>query len=296
VNVQIAEAKAFLREHVAADASEVEILTGGDWSQAFGFTCSEGDFVIRFGRHVDDYQKDLAASKVASERLPIPRVTEIGEALDGYFCISERVRGTMLDVLPPGRLSSTLPSIFALFDGLREADPGFTNPAKSTWAEDLLAVDQETERIHGWHDRMLSSRFGPDTYLRGLDFVRERLPNLPTAKHLIHNDLLHNNVLVGADRIAGVIDWGCAIAGDHLYELATFTLYQPWSPNMIGIEWRKLMLEHLRCQGVNVADFNERLQTYEVHLGLVGMAYCAFLDDDAEFHRVAQRTAEMMER
>ena len=43
---------------------------------------------------------------------------------------------------------------------------------------------------------------------------------VPKERHLIHSDLLHYNVLVKADRITGVLDWGCGMYGDFLYDLA----------------------------------------------------------------------------
>ena len=47
-------------------------------------------------------------------------------------------------------------------------------------------------------------------------------------RHLIHSDLLNYNVLVADGRISAVIDWGCAMYGDFLYDLAWFEFWAPW--------------------------------------------------------------------
>ena len=57
-------------------------------------------------------------------------------------------------------------------------------PANSLLAEDM-AVDVAVERIGA------------------------------SVGNLIHSDLLHINVLVEADRITGVVDWGWGMAGCH---------------------------------------------------------------------------------
>jgi thiamine kinase-like enzyme len=38
--------------------------------------------------------------------------------------------------------------------------------------------------------------------------------------HLVHSDLLHYNVLVAADRVTAVLDWGSSLYGDFLFDLA----------------------------------------------------------------------------
>ena len=95
----------------------------GDWSQAFSFQCDEAHLVVRFGAHVEDFDKDRRAMRFTMPGLPIPRVLEIGEAFGGYFCLAEREWGTgYLEGQGAEEMRRSVPAIGELLDALRAAD------------------------------------------------------------------------------------------------------------------------------------------------------------------------------
>jgi hypothetical protein len=55
--------------------------------------------VIRFGQHAEDFFKDRDMAAYSRADLPIPAVREIGPAADGYFAVSERAPGQLLNDL-----------------------------------------------------------------------------------------------------------------------------------------------------------------------------------------------------
>src|ERR1035437_1966760 len=83
----------FLQDHLSGPVDNVIALSGGEWSQAFAFNRDGRDFVIRFGHYAEDYHKDNYATRFATAGLPLPKIFEVGEALGGYFAISERATG-----------------------------------------------------------------------------------------------------------------------------------------------------------------------------------------------------------
>src|SRR5690606_23678556 len=83
-----------LTAHFDPACTGVELIGEGAWSRAFAFRRGEQELVARFGRHVDDFQKDQRASAYQSPVLPIPEVLAIGPAFDGYFAVSTRVHGS----------------------------------------------------------------------------------------------------------------------------------------------------------------------------------------------------------
>jgi len=87
-----------------------------------------------------------------------------------------------------------------------------------------------------------------------------------------------------------VIDWGNAMRGDFLYDLAMFTFYAPWFKSMGRIDWLKEAKEHYRALALDVPALDNRLCCYEVHLGLSGMAYAAFKSNWHELEANARRT------
>jgi hygromycin-B 4-O-kinase len=69
----------------------------------------------------------------------------------------------------------------------------------------------------------------------------ERLQQLVGAfeveRSMIHSVLLKRNVLTAEGKISAIIDWGCAMYGDFLYDLAWFSYWSPWYSTMQGINW-----------------------------------------------------------
>jgi hygromycin-B 4-O-kinase len=292
------DARAFLCDLLGSEIEGIEPLQGGHWSRAFGFRAAGRDLVARFSQYGEDFQRDRVAGGFSSADLPIPEVLDVGQGLDGYYCVSQRAFGEMLDGLPPGRMRPVVPAVLRALDGLRGIDHAawidvLGEPALS-WHEQLLSVDRENERVFGWHDRMASSPTGDEPYKRALAYLREHVASLPEGSHVVHNDLLHNNVLVAGDSIVAVIDWGNAIIGDFLYDLAQFTFYAPWFPSMEGIDWLGHAKEHYRTVGLDLTGIDERLRCYEAHLGLSGMAYNAFKGNWAELEANARRTQERL--
>src|SRR5688572_13239450 len=121
-----ASAADFLRAHFNHAPEDVQPIGRGDWSEAFAFRVRDENLVIRFGRHVEDFQKDQIASRFHTEALPIPKLLEIGEHEDAYYAISERAFGEMIDDLPAERWTRMVPSVMAMLKALKAADVTFT--------------------------------------------------------------------------------------------------------------------------------------------------------------------------
>lgn len=300
----LAEVESFLTSH-CGDIHNVAPLQGGEWSQAFAFL-DGADWVIRFGEFEADFSKDRLAHQYACPDLPIPHVIEIGKGLGLTFCISERMKGQMLDDLGPDEWRASVPAILSMFDALREADVSNTSGyggwdaqelgEQASWRSFLLQVDEESERVHGWHDNMAKSAHGLEPFKKGFDYLISNLDCCPEDRHLLHTDLLHFNVLVEENRVSGVFDWGNSMYGDHLYELALFTFYAPWYPAMKGIDWAGELERHNLELKLDVPSFRERLSCYEVHIGLSGMAYTAFKQNWVDFEFNVARTSEVLSR
>ena len=73
----------------------------GAWSRCFGYLVGDREYAVRFGRYIEDFQKDHWAARFSSALLPIPKVFEVREALDGYFAISRRAHGIPLENVAP---------------------------------------------------------------------------------------------------------------------------------------------------------------------------------------------------
>ena len=111
---------------------------------------------------------------------------------------------------------------------------------------------------------------------------------------LYHADLMNRNVLAGDIAITGVLDWGCACYGDHLYDLAWFDFWAPWHPNL-DIAYLRSELEHRwRAAGYTPRNLAARLQACYLHIGLDHLAYNAWLEDWPTLSATAERMRKLV--
>jgi hygromycin-B 4-O-kinase len=281
----------FLGGHYGEQISDVAPLSGGNWSQAFAFKRNGKHYVIRLGRHVKDYHKDQVAARFTSPALPIPQVLEIGEAFDDYFAISEQAFGEMLDQLDATKMQKIVPAVLAMLDAMRQVDlsgnKGYgawddkAHAPHKTWQDYLLqvGVDDPASRTYGWRAKLAASPIGDNAFNTGVERLEQLVGICPNEKHLIHTDLLNSNAMAQDNHISAVFDWGNALCGDSLHDLACFSYWSKWFHSMHGIDWEAEAKQHFAATGIEVANFDERLRCYKLHISLEHQAYNAFTEN-----------------
>jgi hygromycin-B 4-O-kinase len=301
-----AQVEQFLTQHTKHAVTDILPLKGGEWSQAFAVYMNDGSYVIRFGRHVEDYNKDRLASNFASKYLPIARVLEVGSAFEEYFAISEQAFGEMLDELGSDAMQKIVPAVMQMLNALREADVSNThgfggwnadgNAPHSSWRDYLLAVeyDDPERRTHGWREKLANSPTGDSVFMEALERLKELVDVCPEERHLIHGDLLNRNTLVKDNQIAAVIDWGNSVYGDFLYDLAWISYCVFWHPAMQGIDWEAEAEKYYASIGITIPNFKERLLCYKIHIGLDAQSYNAFTGRWDELEINTTKTAELI--
>lgn len=242
----------------------------------------------------------------ASRRQPflIPRVTQIGQAFGGHYALSDRYFGEFLEGGSESQMRRKLPSLFATLDALRESDTEATrgfgawradgSGTHATWRAALLDVvaDRPGDRIHGWRRKLANTPGAEDRLMAGFALLERESQHCPEVRHVIHSDLIHKNVLLQDDRISAVFDWGCAMYGDFLYDLAWLCFWSPWHPELRHIDLYALARSHYAEIGLEVPDFELRMGCCELHIGLTAQAYNAFTDRWDELVLSGERTLE----
>jgi len=281
-----AAARGFVAERYGRRASAITALGAGDWSRAYELVLDGREVVIRFGDFVEDFRKDAVMAGHTGARLPVPDVLEIGAAGDGYFAVSVRAHGDLLDQLDDAGMRAVLPAVLAVLDAIAEVDvsstlgygiwePDLTAEA-ATWGEALLAVRQESAREPGWRASLEASPTGAGPFERGYARLAELAGDLQAPRSLIHGDLLNRNVLVREGQIMAVIDWGNAMYGDPLYDAAWLIYMWAWYPQWHAIDIGAELRRHWADSGGWPADVSRRLTACLLYIGLHAMSYCAF--------------------
>jgi hygromycin-B 4-O-kinase len=276
--ISVEQARLFLAEHYDGRVAAVESLAGGDWSRAFGFQVNGQDLVVRFGAWREDFEKDRAAMAFSGPDLPVPQVIEIAEAFGGFYAISERHFGAFLEELDEDHVRRVLPALLRALDAMRAlpVGPDARRVAWVRWLQDQL-VDRPGGRVSGWRHQL------PDDverlFLAAENALEELLPACPDLHHVLHLDLINRNVLVTRDasHLEAVFDWGCLAYGDFVYEVAWFTFWAPWHPGLAAVDIRSAVLDHYDASRLVVENFEERLACYEIHIGLIHLAYNTFV-------------------
>lgn len=302
------QALSVLNDTLDLPVHAVEHLKGGAWSTAFAFQVHEEAFVIRFSEHEDDFDRDAFACRFSTPDVPVPLVIHRGTYEKVAFAVSQRVPGRFIDDLDGCEYRRVLPSVLATLDGMRTADVSTTrgyglwdaagNGTGATWAGYLRTSLEDSPDVRGgsWRARLESSPTGAEHFDRDLRVLDRLLPNLPDLRHVVHSDLLNYNVFVDGDRISGVIDWGCAMYGDFLYELAWFAFWSPWYPQWSDIDVAKAARIHYAGLGVDLHDFDVRIISYQLHIGLGHQAYNASIGEWNDLADVARHTAAIADK
>lgn len=264
--------ESFLRRRF--DASDVTLLSGGTWSQAFAVSAGGERLVVRFGGERVEYEKDLLAGTWASPALPVPEVLEIGEAFDGRFAVSRYVSGVPLERLDAQGWCSTLPALLDALAALRDvrlpgagcgAFDGHGDAPRQSWSDWLrAAVEGAGEgRIAGWREALAVVPGAMARYETGAERFEAAMAACPEVRLVAHTDLGAGNTLTAGGRISGIIDWGNAVAGDPLYDIAHLTFWAPWHTGC-----PEALLRRSAAEVLGDANFAERVYAYELHISL----------------------------
>lgn len=296
----------FLRRRFGNDVERAGDLPQGEWSRAYAFRHRGRDLVVRFNSDPHTFQLDRLAQRFASPALPIPTVLEVGEAGGAWYAVSERAFGEFLEDLPPERMLQAVPSLLQTLDALRTADTsgstGFGpwdpggNGCNRTWAEFLLDVHAGTppEFRACWRQDLARSEAAETAFREGMRELQALAGRCPDLRGVVHSDLLHHNVLVSGTRLAALIDWQCALYGDHLFELAWFTFWAPWHPGIAAAGLRERALDRWRAAGVDLRAVELRLRCYELRIGVTHLLYNGWRQDLPNLEATARRTLQVL--
>ena len=296
-SVDLNAAAAFLTSRFG-NVTNVEWVGEGAWSRCFGFVHEGRDLVVKFGQHLDDFEKDRMASTWRSEHLPIPEMIDLGEAFDAYYAISTRAHGVPLETLDASGWQATTPSLLRSLDALRRVPVSSQTPFGArdfghfaTWPKYLIAslADSPRSRIHGWSERIRESAHATDAYALGSTRLEIVARDLNVAATVIHSDLVNRNVFVIDSSINAIFDWGCSFAGDFLYEIALITFWTPWYEGLGNFDLLGAAINHYESVGADLEKLDHRLEACALQIGLSHIAYNAYLRDWTTLDRTADR-------
>lgn len=297
------EIAALVQRELGKDVLSLTSLRSGAWSSATAVSTSSGEYVVRFARTPDDFHCDAHAAQYNSRNLPIPQIHGIGQFDERFWCISERMPGVHLDNLTADQMERALPSIARMLISMRDADTSATsgyggwdqhgNGTFASFSDQLMDVgnDVPDARGGGWQPFLNQHEYCRSIFADGMILLKDLCVYLPADRHLIHEDTMNRNVVVQDNDISGVFDWGTAMYGDPIYDLAWFRFWNPWYP-----QWAQLDIPGYLEREVGVIGDHpeERMRCCLLHIGLMHIRYNAFLGNLDDMNDVAKATESLL--
>jgi aminoglycoside phosphotransferase (APT) family kinase protein len=203
-------------------------------------------------------------SQLRQASYPVPRVLILereNSPFDGKpFVIMEKIEGQVLWSLlfnSPREKQQELLTLFCeLFIQLHALEwrPFVDDLKRYDIGDPYVFVDQWLNMAHDTLTRFSKAGFFP--IVEWLEARRDELSCLRPSP--VHLDFHPNNILIGSDGSAGVIDWGNIDVSDSRFDLAwTLVLVSSYE----GAEWRdRILREYERLAGTKV----EQIECFEV--------------------------------
>ena len=282
-------------------------LKGGEWSAAYRF-CADGlSFVIRLSHTPENFYRDKFAAKLSSPELPVPQIIKIDRYQDLYYAISPFFFGEPFEKLSAVELEQTLPCFLVMMTELQsislDSAEGYGSITQEghgafiSWRDALLDVynDRPESLTHGWKKILSSDPAAERKCSRFYRRLMKLVPFCPEQKHPIHSDLLYQNLLVHDHRISAVLDWGCAMIGDPVYDIAMFSFFEPWYPAFTETNLISRMCESYTARSpVNSLNFEQRMTAYQIHLTFGNIAFCLLSEGKFDHNEHIDRLEEIL--
>lgn len=306
-DLPLGDVEQLLVSHHAEPIEALAPLPGGYWSAAYAYRVGNRDLVLRLGTLREGFEADRAAMAFSGPDLPVPQVLAIGTAFGVGYAISERHYGRFLENVRAEERLRSGPMLGSLLRALRAIQerpdlsvsgaPRALAPQDS-WHNHLRRqlADDGTSWYAGWraalrHDSELERLFEACE-----SRITELLEACPEQRHVVHGDLLYQNVLVSEDasRVTAVFSWKRSVRGDFLYDTAYCTFFSLWYPGIGAADPWAATLSTLTSD--EMRDAGARHQCYELTIGASYLGGYFWNNDEKNLRVARRRLSEILER
>lgn len=306
-DVPLGEVERFLASRHGRPIESLAPLPGGFWSAAYAYRVAGQDLVLRLGTIPDGFEADRAAMAFSAPDLPVPKVVAIGHVFDVAYAISERHYGRFLEDVRAEESLRSGPMLGSLLRALRaiEERPDLSvsgQPAdlapQDSWRNHLLnqLVDDGTSRNAGWRAALRQDPELERLFRACEARITELLDACAERRHVVHGDLLYQNVLVSEDAstVTGVFSWKRSVRGDFLYDTAYCTFFSPWYPGVGAADpWAVTLSTSTPEQR---RDAGARHHCYELTIGTSHLGGYLWTNDERNLRAAQRRLTEILER
>lgn len=275
-----------LSQHFTDPITDLAPIEGGQVAHTFAFRAGEQNYVVRFNKDnmlTSNFPKEAYVyQKLASTRIPMPPLLQVGRLGDLHFAISQKAPGKMLELHTPQEVEQLLPQLMEMLDAIHQVNVSDTQGygvfndlgkgMSSSWRGFLLSIDhEEDERDYfgKWHHLFADTFLERDLFERISQRMKSLLDYCSTERSLLHGNYSLRNILARDGRITAVLDRVDAMYGDFVYDLAVLDFWCSWLH--VSEHFQQYYQERQR----EVPFYAERLLCYQCYHALGGMRFFA---------------------
>lgn len=234
--VDLEQVKDLLLSHFVK-TEHIQMLKGGEASQAYAFIFEDHDYILRVNHHADYSREIWAAKHINNATIPIPHILKFGKYEKYYWIVSEKAPGGMMYDLPEKEMQVLLPQMVDILHTIHNIDISTStgygvvndkgNAPYKTWREYIENFDVRGDFID-W-DVVLQQ--AEPNYKKFIETAWELgyklIKHLPEVRLMLHGDYNLANIIASNGYITGVIDWNC-VYGDPLRDIAWVDFWAPF--------------------------------------------------------------------
>ena len=270
----------------------------GQESQAYWYKYNDAEYIIQINPKEEGFKKDQYANKhFCSEKVPIPKVVEIGKFNNThFFCISIKVGDTTYEDSDETTVVKLLENITEITETISKInisnttgygifDSNTGNAPFKSWKEFLFNII-----YYNW-SKIKQKNFVDGALIDEIIAIYQTLiPYCSEERKLWHGDFGSNNIIVdNTPKITGVIDWDCAAYGDSLYDIAISYFWRTW---LMCMEKTSSYWEKKFC---HLPNFHKRIYCYQLRIGLAEIFENGTEDDEESAKWVQNRCREILQ-
>ncbi len=281
--------KELLNKKYNSPITDFKFIKGGQFSQPFSYKVEGKNYVIRFRRDIESFQKEEAIyDKLSLEdpSIPLPKLHEIGtfensEDKNLYYSINDKCEGKIGYTLPLGVIKGLRTSLIEYLYKINQIDITetknfgdwlkFNEASHSSWREFLVEYTQTKL------DYLLNYFKDNAEEIKYVETLGERIRELfeycPEEKYLIHGDYgLHNVIATEEGEITGILDWELSKFGDFVYDVSWLDYWGKYDNQT----YKENYLEYYETQkGETIVNYSERTLCYILCVSLhMAWFYC----------------------
>lgn len=287
----------FLKEKFFLQASTPNFIAGGESSQAFDFSVQGKDYIVRFNKKVEGFEKDRYAHNNFSELgVLVPKTLDVGKLEGGfYYSITEKSPGLLLKKIKKSERRSFLPNILDTLGVINSMDisrmsgfgkfNAFGEAPFQTYQEFLK--DLNTRVANFFIMETKNVLLEKEIFMHLLEEYNKYIEYCLETRCLVHGDFSSDNMTIMNKQVAGVFDWEHAMYGDFMYDIAWLIF---WDEMKGGdkIGYSEIIFAYCRSKKYDLKNYKERLWLHQLYIGIDALMFYVTSRQGEKYRKVKE--------